>query len=69
VIAKKFRTYVSSRNLGLSLREVDYSLEKVPFSLGNLGPSSRKIHYSSKKLPFPLRNFFYSIKNLLGTNV
>jgi hypothetical protein len=58
MIAKKFRTYVSSRNLGLSLRKVDYSLEKVLFSLGNLGPSSRKIHYSSKKIAFFSGNFF-----------
>jgi hypothetical protein len=49
VVAKKFGTYVSSRNLSLSLRKVHYFPYKVPFSLGNLGPSSRTIYCSLKK--------------------
>jgi len=42
VIAKTLKTYVSLKNLGLSLGEIHCSSRKVPFSLGNLAISSKK---------------------------
>jgi hypothetical protein len=68
VIAKRFGTYVSMGNIGLSLGKIHCSSRKVPFSLGNLGLSSRKIHCSLDKLYFSPTNFSYSLGNLFGTN-
>jgi hypothetical protein len=48
VIAKRFVTYVSSRNLGLSSKEVHCSLGKLAFPWGTI--------MSSKRTYFALEN-------------
>jgi hypothetical protein len=62
LIAKRFGTYVSLRNLK---RKYIVPQGRCPF-LGELGFFPKKIHFSPKKLCFSQRNFSYFMENLLG---
>jgi len=58
VIAKTLKTYVSLKNLGLSLGEIHCSSRKVPFSLGNLAISSKKNSLFPREVVFFTKEFF-----------
>jgi hypothetical protein len=59
MIAKTFETYVSSGNLGLSLRKVHCSLRKLPFSQRrDMSPRRRNLSCLGEQLKpfFPPKN-------------
>jgi hypothetical protein len=66
MITKKFRIYVSSRNLSLSLGKIHCSHERVSFSLGKLGPSRRKFIFPQGIFLTPWGTYLRLAFNLLS---